>query len=168
MFLTTVFLFIGSVWSYGFELGGGYSVFIPESLYRYHQGGISFETSLGWKIGLSKYLSIPVGVTYDKIDGLMVSGTGTPAATQPWFIADSIMPYAMLQLHLPIGIFYVNFFGGGALNWNATLTPLGQNIESYLATQAGSNNGVSFTSPTYANSLGFGWLAGAGADARAG
>ncbi len=161
-FLSTVLLFIGSVWSYGFELGGGFSVFIPESLYRYHQGSISIETSLGWGIGLTKNLSIPIGVTYDKIYGLMVSGTGSPDPTQPWFMADSIMPYALLQLHIPIWIFYLNLFGGGALNWNATLTPIGQNIESYLAAQSGANTDVSFTNPTYANGLGFGWLAGAG------
>ena len=160
--LTTVLLFIGSVWSYGLELGGGISVFIPESLYKYHQGSISVETNLQWTLGLSKYLSIPIGVDYNKVYGLMVSGTGAPAPTQPWFMADSIMPYAMLKLHLPLWIFYLDLFGGGALNWNATLTPVGQNIESYLAAQAGPNTDVSLTNPTYANGLGFGWLAGAG------
>lgn len=155
-------LFSAAAWAQAIELGGGVSVFIPEALYRYHTGSISVETNLQWTIGLSRYLSIPVGVNYDKIDGLMVSVAGNPAPTQPWFVADSIMPYAMLKLHIPLWIFYLDLFGGPALAWNATLTPLGQNVEGYLAAQAGPGNSASFSNPTFVNALGIGWLAGAG------
>lgn len=149
------------VLSFGRSFGTGISIFIPESLYRFHQGSISVETSFQQSIGVGKYLSFPIGVTWDKINGLM---PGYSNATSPWFVADSISPYVMAKVQVPISIAYVEVFGGGALNWNLALTPLGQNIESYFGStsafsgtqvQTGYGSGLGAT-------LGYGWQAGAG------
>lgn len=145
---------------FSFQAGTGISVYIPESLYLHGKGSITIENNLQTSLSLSKFLSIPIGLTYDKIDGYTPGGTtALDAVTTPWFFGDSVMGYVMAQVHLPVSIFFVNLYGGGALNWNATFTPIGQAIESYL-TPSGSA-GVAFPNPTYSAPWGYGWVAGA-------
>ncbi len=148
--------------SFSLQAGGGISVFVPESLYLHKQGSVSVETNFQYSIGLSKLLSLPIGVSWDKIYGYTPGGTAAlDAETTPWFFGDSVMGYAMANLHLPISIFYVDLFGGGAANWNASLSPVGQSIESYLASAAGASS-VALTSLSVQAPWGYGWLAGAG------
>ncbi len=147
--------------SFGFDASAGVSIYIPESLYEHGQGSISVETDVQYSFELSKYLSVPVGVSYDKIFGLEAANpVETPQPQSPWFFADSVMPYAELKVHLPVGPFYGDLFGGLAANWYATLTPIGQNIESYLAAQKGPGTIISFTNPVVAPGVGLGWVAG--------
>lgn len=144
------------------EAGGGISVFVPESLYLHGQGSISVETNFQYALGLTKLLSIPIGISYNKVYGYTPGGTtALDQVTTPWFFGDSIMGYVMAKVHLPVSIFYLDLFGGGAANWNATLTPVGQSIESYLAGVSGAD-AVAFPNPSYGATWGFGWLAGAG------
>lgn len=145
------------------EAGGGISVFVPQSLYLDGQGSISVETNLQYAVGLSKLLSIPIGVSYNKIYGYTPGGTtALDGVTTPWFFGDSIMGYVMAKVHLPFWIFYLDLFGGGAANWNASLTPVGQSIESYLAGTTTGADAVAFPNPSYSASWGLGWVAGAG------
>lgn len=147
--------------SFALEAGGGISVFVPQSLYQYKQGSISVETNFEYSVGLSKILSFPIGISYNKIYGYLPGGTGLDQVSTPWFFGDSIMGYVMAKVHLPIWIFYLNLYGGGAANWNVTLAPVGQSIESYLASAA-SANAAAFPNPSYKAPFGYGWVAGAG------
>ncbi len=148
--------------SFSLEAGGGISVFVPESLYLQKQGSISVETNFQYALGISKYVSFPIGISYNKIYGYTPGGTpALDAVTSPWFFGDSIMGFVMAKVHLPISIFYLDLYGGGAGNWNVTLTPVGRNIESYLTSQAGSD-AVAVTKLDYSAPWGYGWVAGAG------
>lgn len=145
---------------FSFQAGTGISVYIPESLYLHDKGSVAVENNLQTSLSLSKCLSLPFGVTWDKVDGYTPGGTAAlDAVSTPWFFGDSVMGYVMARVHLPVSIFFLNIEGGGALNWNATLTPIGQAIESYL-TPSGSL-GVAFPNPTYSAPWGYGWVAGA-------
>jgi hypothetical protein len=142
-----------------FEAGGGVSVFVPQSLYEYGNGSISLEQSIEFDFGIGKYLSIPLGFTYNTNYGLMVDGEGQ--AENPWFYSDSILPYALLKVHVPLGPFYLEIFGGGGVNYNFTLRALEGNIEKDLSN--GSGQAV-FSDGTmdFDKLWGFGYLAGAG------
>ena len=162
--LSTVIVLALGVAGFGFsfQAGGGISVFVPQSLYLHGQGSVSVDSTLQYAVGLSKFLSIPIGVTYDKIYGFTPGGTASlDQAGSPWFFGDTFMGYAMAKLHLPVSIFYLNLYGGGAVAWNAVLTPVGQSIESYLASSDGAA-AVAFPNPSYSAPWGFGWIAGAG------
>lgn len=145
---------------FSFQAGTGISVYIPQSLYLHGKGSVAIENTLQSSFSLSKYVSVPFGVTWDKVDGYTPGGTAKlNAVTTPWFFGDSVMGYVMARVHLPVWIFFLNLYGGGALNWNATMTPVGQAIESYL-TPSGSA-GVAFPNPSYSAPWGYGWVAGA-------
>lgn len=149
--------------SFSLEAGGGISIFVPESLYLAKAGSVGVETNFQYSLGLSKLLSLPIGISWDKIYGYTPGGTAAlDAIKTPWFFGDSIMGYAMVKLHLPVSIFYLDLFGGGAANWNASLAPVGQSIEGYLTSTTSGASSVALTSLTVQAPWGYGWLAGAG------
>ena len=89
--------------SFSLEAGGGISVFVPQSLFVHGNGSVSVETNLQYGFGFSKYLSFPIGISYNKIYGYTPTGTAAlDAATSPWFFGDSIMGYVMAKIHLPV------------------------------------------------------------------
>lgn len=148
--------------AFSLDAGGGISVFVPESLYLHQAGSVSVETNFQYSLGFSKLLSLPIGISYNKIYGYAPTGTAAlDAVASPWFFGDSIMGYAMLKLHIPVSILYFDLFGGGAGNWNVTLTPVGGAIESYMAAASGSS-AVALTGLSAQAPWGYGWVAGAG------
>lgn len=152
-----IFLLAVTIPGWGQSAGTGFSVFVPESLYKYGDGSVSMEQSLEFSFGLSGILSLPVGVTYNTNYGLMVDGASD--VETPWFYSDSLMPYVMLKAHVPLGIMYVEAFGGIATNYNLTLRPIEGNIEKDLS--SGSNQAVlDDDSIEYENSIGIGYVAG--------
>ncbi len=138
------------------EAGTGFSLFFPESFYHNQGGTISVENGLSTSIGLGKIVSIPIGFSYNKIQGFMVEGS-TITSTKPWFMGDSFMGYVMVMATLPLGFLFLEAYGGGGINWNATLTPFRGNIADDLAS---SGEYAVITELTYKNSLGYGWLGG--------
>ena len=159
-----VLLVFASVGVWGQSVGGGVSVFLPESLYWNGNGSVSVETSLSTSFGFGEILSFPIGVSYNQIYGLKPSSAELGINSRPWFYADNIMPFLMLQARLGIDRFYVEAFGGGAVSWNPVIRPLTKNIEADLAGQLsgdGAEN-ISFTTLSVDNALGYGWLAGGG------
>lgn len=146
-------------------VGGGVSVFLPESLYRDGEGSVSVETALQTSFGLGEFLSFPIGVSYNQIYGLKPAAAELGAGVRPWFYADNIQPFLMAQLRVGIDRFYVDVFGGGALSWNPVIRPLTKNIEGDLASIVATteDSSISFVGdPAVQNSLGYGWLAGGG------
>lgn len=139
------------------EAGAGFSMFFPESFYNGNGGTVSVENGLSSSIGLGGMLSVPFGFSYNKIQGYMVEDASVKS-TKPWFMGDSFMGYAMLKAKLPLGPVFFEIYGGGGVNWNASLTPFEGNIASDLA-PAGEYAVI--TDLSYENSFGYGWLAGA-------
>lgn len=148
--------------AYAAEAGTGLSFFVPESLYLHGKGSVSLETGLSTSLGIGSYLEIPVGFQYNKIQGFLVEGVKVNEtdveATAPWFMGDSFMPFIKLQANIPLGPLTLSGFAGGALNWNASLTPFEANAARDVA-PAGEY--AVFTDFDYENKLGYGWLAGA-------
>lgn len=140
------------------EAGTGFSMFFPESLYNGNGGTVSVENGLSSSIGLGGMLSVPFGFSYNKIQGYMVEDASVKS-TKPWFMGDSFMGYAMLKAKLPLGSVFIEIYGGGGVNWNASLTPFEGNIANDLATSVGDYAVI--TALNYENSFGYGWLAGA-------
>lgn len=140
------------------EAGAGFSMFFPESFYNGNGGTVSVENGLSSSIGLGGMLSVPFGFSYNKIQGYMVEDASVKS-TKPWFMGDSFMGYAMLKAKLPLGSVFFEFYGGGGVNWNASLTPFEGNIANDLATSAG--DFAVITDLNYETSFGYGWLAGA-------
>jgi opacity protein-like surface antigen len=142
------------------EAGTGFSLFFPESFYKGHGGTISVENGLSTSIGLGGMLSVPIGFSYNKIQGYMVEDDDNSiTSTKPWFMGDSFMGYAMLKGKLPLGPVFFEVYGGVGVNWNAgNLTAFEGNIAKDLA-PAGEYAVI--TDLSYDNSFGYGWLAGA-------
>ncbi len=69
-------LFLFAVWifnaAFAQSAGGGISVFVPESLYRFGNGTIAFEQGLSTTIGLGPVLSVPIGFAYHSTDGYLL------------------------------------------------------------------------------------------------
>lgn len=142
--------------------GGGLSVFVPESLYAAQEGSISIETGFQTAIGIAEAVSVPIGIAYNQIYGLMPSReTDDYSATRPWFYSDSLVTFVMAQASVGSGPVYVNVFGGGAGNWNIAIRPLTANIEADMsAVTEGSR--VSFRdTPEITSNFGIGYVAGA-------
>lgn len=146
------------------EAGTGFSLFLPESFYNGNGGTISVENGLSTSIGLGGVLSIPIGFSYNKIQGYMVEGAlvdgSSVDSTKPWFMGDSFMGYLMLKATLPLGPLFFEVFGGGGANWNASLTPFKGNIAEDLA--PADEYAVLNDDFDHENNFGYGWLAGAG------
>lgn len=137
--------------------GTGFSLFFPESYYNGNGGTISVENDLSTSIGLGGVLSLPIGFSYNKIQGYMVEGASVKS-TKPWFMGDSFMGYVMLKGTLHLGPVFFGLYGGGGVNWNASLTPFKGNIAEDLVPDG---KYAVITGLSYKNSIGYGWLAGA-------
>jgi hypothetical protein len=157
-------------------VGGGVSVFVPADMFLGNTGSISFETSLETALGLGDYFSIPVGVAYNQVYGSGVTGSlsgGDDLETSgPWFYSDSLLPYLLAQVHLPLGPLYLDLFGGGALNWNASLRPFHDRIARDLRDAgvfgAPHSGPVAVTDLSITSGIGYGWVAGASAGVQIG
>jgi len=163
VFVLILILMFGFMFSVSAEEAGiEISVFIPESLYLHGEGTVAYSSGLSTSFSFGDFIEIPIGFDYCKLHGLMVEGVtsagAAAAVSKPWFMADSFLPYAKLQLNLPIGPLTISVFGGGAVNWNATLTPLTGFVAQDIASAGEYAGLIDFT---YQNSFGFGWLAGA-------
>ncbi len=143
------------------SVGGGLSFWVPESLYLGRGGSVGIESALGSSVGLGDILSLPFGIAYNKVYGLLPEGDGVGTEASPWFVADTLLGFVMAKVRLPIGPLYVDVFGGGAGVWNMTLIPLARNIESAIA---GAGQTVTFTEPPVIDGgrFGWGWQAGGG------
>ena len=158
--LTTIVLiiFLVSTGLFAAEAGTGFSLFFPESFYEGNGGTISVENGLSTSIGLGGMFSVPIGFSYNKIQGYMVEGA-TVESTIRWFMGDSFMGYVMLKGTLPLGPIFFEVYGGGGVNWNAgILTPFKGNIAEDLAS---ADEFAVITDLSYDKSFGYGWLAGA-------
>ncbi|MEW5815819.1 MAG: hypothetical protein AB1798_10560 [Spirochaetota bacterium] len=149
-------LFISGLWA--FEVGGGISVFVPESLYLHKQGSVSVETNLEYSFGIGKVIRFPIGITYMKVTGLMTYGEGAENTNKPWFVSDALIPKIGLLIHIPISVLYLEVFGGGAGFWNFYQQPLVGNIEQYFAGTLGKE--VAFSNPGFTRKFGVGYLFG--------
>lgn len=154
-----ILLTVSSSGLFAAEAGTGFSLFFPESFYNGNGGTVSVENGLSTSLGLGGMLSLPIGFSYNKIQGYMVEDDdNTIKSTKPWFMGDSFMGYIMLKATLPLGPLFFEVFGGGGANWNASLTPFTGNIAEDLAPDG---EYAVITDLSYENSFGYGWLAGA-------
>ncbi|MFW5689848.1 MAG: hypothetical protein ACOC1U_09770, partial [Spirochaetota bacterium] len=110
------------------SVGGGISVWLPESLYTAGEGSVGMETSFGSSVGFGELISFPFGVVYNQVYALTAETEGT-LESSPWFYADALSGYLMAKLRLPLGDLYIDLFGGVTGLWNVTLYPLVKNIE---------------------------------------
>ncbi|MCK5154178.1 MAG: hypothetical protein KAQ93_07440 [Spirochaetales bacterium] len=153
-----IFIILVSTGLFAAEAGTGFSIFFPESFYEGNGGTVSVENGLSTSIGLGGMLSVPIGFSYNKIQGYMVEGASVKS-TKPWFMGDSFMGYVMLKGTLPLGPVFFEIYGGGGVNWNAgNLTAFEGNIAKDLAPEG---EYAVITDLNYDNSFGYGWLAGA-------
>jgi hypothetical protein len=156
------------------SVGGGISVFVPWDMFEGQTGSISFETSAETSLGLGPFLSFPIGVAYNQVYGASVSGTlqdddSALKTSGPWFYTDSLLPYLLAKVTIPAGPLYFELFGGGALNWNASVRPFHDRIARDLrdAGAFGAKTGtVAVTDLTVNSGVGYGWVAGASAGVR--
>lgn len=114
------------------NVGGGVSLWLPESAYLANDGSLGVETALGSSIGFGELLSAPFGLVYNQVYALMAERSDGVAA-RPWFYADTLMPFLMAKVRIPIAIAYVDAFGGLVGLWNMTVKPLTKNIEGDIA-----------------------------------
>lgn len=156
------------------SVGGGISVFVPWEMLSGNTGSISFETALETSVGLGNYLSFPVGFAYNQIYGLAPEGALEEGGAEishggPWFYADSILPYLMAKVHIPIAMLYVDVFGGVAANYNFSLRPFHDRIArdlrsaGFIGEGAAAGDPVGVTDLKIDSGFGFGFVAGAGA-----
>ncbi|MDA3948342.1 MAG: hypothetical protein PF508_03865 [Spirochaeta sp.] len=156
------------------SFGGGISVFVPWDMFEGETGSLSFETSAETALGLGEYFSIPLGVAYNQVYGASVTGTvreddSNLKTSGPWFYTDSLLPYLLGKITIPAGPLYFELFGGGALNWNASVRPFHDRIARDLrdAGAFGATSGsVAVTDLTVNSGIGYGWVAGASAGVR--
>ncbi|MFP4484649.1 MAG: hypothetical protein ACOCYG_03970 [Spirochaetota bacterium] len=162
--ILAVLVFVVAVGGWGQSVGGGVSVFLPESLYWNGDGSVSVETALSTSFGLGEFLSFPIGISYNQVYGLKPESAELDINAGPWFYADNLQPFLMAQGRIGIDRFYVDLFGGGGLSWNPVMRPLKGTIEADLAGRLSGEDAtdISFTSLTVDNALGYGWLAGGG------
>jgi len=146
------------------SVGGGVSVWLPESSYLVDEGSLGVETALGTSLGMGDLLSLPLGIVINPVYALMPEIDGT-VGDSPWFYADTISAFLMAQLRLPVGPIYFDAFGGVAGFWNATLRPLTKNIEQDIA--PAEHIWTFEGAPTITDGrFGWGWQAGTGIGVR--
>ncbi|MGD9941428.1 MAG: hypothetical protein AB7T74_16660 [Clostridia bacterium] len=147
--------------------GGGISVFVPETLYRYGQGTIAFEQGFSTSVGIGSSLSVPLGFAYHSSDGYLLSHDELGDVQLPVLYGDSILPYAGLQARIPLGqTFYIEAFAGGLLHWAFSLNPTGLGMSQALASSP--TEYVAIESLKIDRKLGYGWLAGGAFGVRIG
>ncbi len=149
------------------SVGGGISIFVPYDMFEGETGSIAFEQSLSTSLGFGEFLSFPIGFTYAQVYGQSAYGEEGDedwSSDDPWFYADSFMPYLMAKITLPIGPIYFEAFGGGAANWNISLRPFEDQIADDLRDVGaiGGTGSPAVDALDIDSGLGWGWLAGAG------
>lgn len=167
----TIAFYVGAVAPVNAQsVGGGISVFVPWDMFQGETGSVAFEQSLETSFGFGDFLTFPIGFSYAQVYGL--SGYGNEvggsdfSSDDPWFYADSIMPYLLAKVTIPAGPVYFEVFGGGAVNWNFSLRPFENQIARDLrdagAISSPAEASVSVDDLEFERGLGWGWLAGAG------
>lgn len=174
--LVVLFLLMGLVSIVGAqEVGGGVSLFFPLSTFEHQEGSLSVETALETSVGFGPILSLPFGITYNQVWGLSPRGNDSAGdsldVSAPWFYADALSPYLMLQLRLPAGPLFIDLYGGGVINFNATLRPLGvaivEDFEKLRQANGGAGSEIVGVSDLSVDSgVGYGYLVGAGVGMR--
>ncbi len=114
------------------QIGGGVSIFIPESSWLGH-GSVSYEAKVQTSIGLGGLFSLPVGIAYDKVYGLLPQGGAQTGSTLPWAVTDSFMLFTGIRITIPISVLFLQAEAGGIGQWNAGILPLDGNIGASLA-----------------------------------
>lgn len=149
------------------NVGGGLSFWVPESLYLGRGGSVGVESALGSSVGLGDFASLPFGIAYNKVYGLLPEGNGVGTEASPWFVADTLLGFVMAEVRFSVGPLYVEAFGGGAGVWNMVLVPLTANIESEIA---GAGETVTFDGSAAIDGgrFGWGWQAGGAIGAKIG
>lgn len=150
--------------AFGQSVGGGVSLWLPESAWRADDGSLGVETALGTSIAFGEFLSAPFGLVYNQVFALMAERSGELTAT-PWFYADTLLPFLMAKVRVPIGIAYVDAFGGVVGLWNMTVKPLTKNIEGDVAT-AGQLFSFEDALTVEGGRLGWGWQVGGAVGVR--
>ena len=140
-----------------FEAGGGISVFIPETLYKYGEGTIAFEKTVSTSLGFGKIISLPIGINYHHADGYVIESDALQDIEGPMLYGDTFSGYVMLQAKIPISPVYFKIFGGGTANWAFVLRPYAGYFDKALAVNGGD---VAIDSYGFEPSLGVGWIAG--------
>lgn len=157
------------------EVGGGVSLFFPLSSFEHQEGSLSVETALETAVGLGPILSLPFGITYNQVWGLTPRGSDAGGdsldVSAPWFYADALSPYLMLQVRLPAGPLFIDFYGGGVVNFNVDLRPLGvaivEDLEKLRLANGGAGSEIVGVGDLSVDSgPGYGYLAGAGVGMR--
>ncbi|MFP4329644.1 MAG: hypothetical protein ACOC28_02675 [Alkalispirochaetaceae bacterium] len=153
------------------EVGGGVSLFLPWSTFDHQEGSVSVETALETSLGIGPIISLPLGISYNQVWGLTPRGEDRNGedieVSAPWFYADAIAPYLMVQARIPAGPLFLDFFGGGIVNFNATLRPLGFALVDDLENLRRANGGdsdtlVGISDLSVDSGVGYGFLLGAG------
>ncbi len=135
------------------SVGGGVSIWVPESIPLVQEGSVGVETALGSSLSLGDNLSLPFGVVYNKVYGLMPEIDGV-VGSSPWFLADTFTAHLMMKARLPVGPLYLELFGGAGGLWNAMLVPLTKTIEREIAPDG---HLYSFQEPLEVTGGRFGW-----------
>lgn len=138
------------------DVGGGVSVYVPMSVFS-GQGSASYEAGLSTSFSFGKFIGVPIGLAYDKMDGQSLLGSITTSS--PALLTDTFLGYAGLQITLPVGPLFVEATGGGVGVWNAKISPYADRI---AAATAGGGTGTvrAFSDLTVAAPLGYGYFAG--------
>lgn len=148
------------------SVGGGFSFWVPESLYTGQGGSVGVETALGSSVSFGELFSAPFGLAYNKVYGLQVEGSDI-APAEPWFVADTLLGFVMAKARIGLGPLYLDLFGGGAGVWNMSLVPLVSTIEESIA---GASEAVAFAAGPVitGGTFGWGWQAGGGIGVQVG
>ena len=174
--LFALFLLVGAAFFLpGQEVGGGVSLFFPLSTFEQQEGSLSVETALESSLGLGPVLSLPFGITYNQVWGLTPRGNDGAGdsldVSAPWFYADALSPYVMVQIRLPAGPLFLDLYGGGMINFNLALRALnGALVEDFeglrLANGGGGSEIVGLSDLSVDTGVGYGFLVGAGVGMR--
>lgn len=141
------------------SVGGGLSFWVPESLYLQRGGTVGVESGLSTSVSMGEMISVPIGIAYNKVYGLLPEGDAAGTAPAPWFIADTMILTLGVQADIGLGPVFFQLFGGGAGGWNMSLTPLVSNIETDIAAD-GEIATFDGTPSVTDGRFGYGWYAG--------